>query len=99
MEAYEAMVIRRWAMSHLQHAIACIYQDDMDAVWVLHNCKQLLEMMDSAERLKYQQMLEALSIPAPIPLTRRKYLVCPRNHCTSWNWNTKPSGQDRANFR
>ena len=62
MEAYEAIAIRRIAMSHLQHAIACIWQDDMDAVLVLHNCEQSLEKMDSAEQLKYQRMLETLSI-------------------------------------
>ena len=75
MEAYEAMTIRKLAMATLEHAIACIYQDDMEAVLVLHNCKQSLEMMASVEPSEYQQMLEALSIPAPIPLTRRTYLA------------------------
>jgi fructosamine-3-kinase len=71
MEAYEAMEIRRFAMSHLEHAIACICQDDMDAVLVLHNRKQSLEMMDSAEQLEYQQMLETLSIQPPRTISSR----------------------------
>jgi hypothetical protein len=72
MEAYEAMTIRKLAMATLEHAIACIWQDDMDAVLVLHNCKHALEMMDSAEQLEYQQMLETLSYRVLFTRNRRR---------------------------